>query len=195
MSQEKKPLTDAEFDKILQAAIRKDAEGAGKQYPCRGGLEGRVVGETEAIVLFLRYTGMHVSILAEADHYDLHLEDDMIVWNRTKKQGKMARTSIPIHKNIIFDIMVFIEDMKKRKRRISRQFFHAIIKGIGERAGVPGISPMTFRHTLAVSMLNEGFQETLILQTLNCSRKVLATYGQYTDPLKKSAFQKLGWCN
>ncbi len=52
------------------------------------------------MILLLRYAGMHVSILAHPDKYNLQVVDDEIVWDRPKKHGKTAYTSILTSKNI-----------------------------------------------------------------------------------------------
>jgi len=193
MSNTKPPLTDAEFDSIRQVAVRKDKVSSRRKY--RTSDDGEM-GENEIVILLLRYTGMHVSILAKPEQYNLRVdhEEGMIIWNRTKKEGREAYTSIPIHKSLTFDIDEYINDIKKRKRRVSRQFFFNLIKDIGERAGKPDLSPMSFRHTLCVSLLNEGYPEQLVRQTMNVSPKVMNTYAKFTDKHKKSMFEKMGWC-
>ena len=182
MSREKEPLTDEQFDRVLQAAIRKD-----------GGPEASGVGECQKVILLLRYTGMHVSVLARPNKYALRVEGMDIVWNRTKKQGKMAHTSIPISRYITFDVKGYIEQLKHRARRRSRQYFYALVRDIGERAGINDLSPMSFRHTLAVAMLDDGYPEPFVCQTLNCSRATMETYSKYSQKRRRTLFEKMGW--
>ena len=191
MGTEKKPLSKIEYDAIRAAALRKDANSSGKSYET---LDGRSIGENEIVILLLRYTGMHVSILSKPEEYNLHVKDNMIIWNRTKKEGREAYTSIPVHKDINFNVQEYIENLKKRKRRISRQYFHALVKELGERAGIQGVSPMSFRHTLAVDLLEQGYPDAFVMQVLNCSHKSFKSYSKYTDARKRSMFEKMGWC-
>ena len=128
MSVEKKPLSEKEFDKILQAATRTSEEA-------------------RRVILIFRYTGMHVSVLAEPNKYDLRIEDGEIIWDRPKKKGKVAYTSIPISNHLDFDVNEFITDLKKRKKRGSRQYFYDIVKECGEKAGISGTARRLFRNS------------------------------------------------
>ena len=174
MSVEKGPLTDKEFDKILQVATRTSEEA-------------------RKVVLFLRFTGMHVSVLAEPNKYNLKVEDDEIKWDRPKKKGKVAFTSIPISKQLNFEIDDFIKDLRNRQRRGSRQYFYELIREIGEKAGISNVSPMSLRHTIGVDMLNRGFDRYDVKQTLNCSDKVLQTYLKHSSWTRKEKFKRFGW--
>lgn len=191
MSKEKEPLTDEEFDRVRQAAIRKDENGSKKKFPNKRG--SGEFGECEVVVLLLRYTGMHVATLVKPTQYGLRVEEGHIVWNRTKKTGKVAHTSIKINKNIEFDVQDFINDLKKRRSSCSRQYFYELVKDVGERAGVKDLSPMSFRHTFAVSLLDQGATIAFVQQCMNCSRKVLNTYLKYSKKRSKDMWEKIGW--
>ena len=183
-SVEKTPLTDVEWERVLQAATNKSEEA-------------------RMIVLILRWTGMHVSILAEPIKYNLHIETEKdgeyFIWNRTKKtKKKEAHTNIKIHSSIDFNLHDFINELKRRrtsgkKRQISRQYFYETVKDVGERAGIPSLSPMSFRHTLGVSMLNDGYPESFVQQKLNCSTAVLKTYLKQAKKTGKPLYQRFGW--
>jgi len=174
MSVEKLPLTDLEYNKLLKAATSRSEE-------CK------------KIILLYRWAGMHESVLAEPIKYNLRVENDRIIWDRPKKKGKEAYTSIKISKNVDFDVSAFIDELKKRKRRISRQYFYDVVKNCGLEAGLKGISPMSLRHTLGVWMLNNGYNESDVEQTLNCSRKVLKTYVKHSPKTRDEKFDRLGW--
>ena len=179
MGVEKEPLKDdKQFDKIIECATRESEDA-------------------KRLILLLRYTGMHISVLCDPK-YELKEEesdgDINIIWKRTKKKNlKEAYTSIPKSKHIDFDINEFVRTTRKRRRKNKRQYFCGLIKRLGERAGVNGASPMTFRHTLGVDMLDQGYPQALVQQTLNCSDKVLKTYLKYTTKRKSSYFRNMGW--
>ena len=183
-SVEKESLSDDEYDRILQAATRRGEEA-------------------RRIVLILRWTGMHVSVLADPIKYDLHVEregdGDYFVWKRTKKsKDKEARTDIKIHSSIDFDVREYIKELVQRrkarnKRRISRQYFYDVVRDVGERAGIPDVSPMSFRHTLGVWMLNNGYPESFVQQKLNCSTAVLKTYLKRARETGKPLYDRYGW--
>lgn len=182
MGVEKEPLKDArQFDKILEIATR-ESEDARK------------------IVILLRYTGMHISILCNSKYKlreEEHGGDKYIVWERTKmrqKGGKKAvYTSILKSQHIDFDVGEFAEEIQNRKRKKSRQYWHDLIKRIGQRAGISGLSPMTFRHTLGVDMIERGVPRDIVQDTLNCSDKVLRTYLKYSKSQKTDILKNIGW--
>ena len=187
----KKPLTRAQYNDILLAAQHLDRKKEkGQRYNTPS---GSTIGEHEAVILTLRWTGMHISVLAEPEKYQLRVEDDEIRWNRTKKKEREAYTSIPISKNITFNLNEFIWELKRRERKRSRQYFYDLIKRVGKEAKQPKISQMSFRHTLAVDLLDAGCSDQFVQQTLNCSAEVLKTYGKYSKERKKSVFERIDW--
>ena len=196
MGNTKAPVLREELPRILQAASEVDREWRGERYQTPHG----EIGEAVATILILRYTGMHVSVLAEPEDHKLRVQDEddvrCIAWVRTKKDPIEGHVSIPIASEITFDVAAYIEERKKRSRRkyqSSRQYYHALIKRVGRAAGMPDISPMTFRHTMAVDLLEQGAPEILVMQVLNCSKKVLKTYGKYTKRHKMAFFKRIGW--
>lgn len=174
MSVEKYPLTSKQFDKILEVATRTSEEA-------------------RRVILFLRYTGMHVSVLAHPQHYNLRVEEGEIVWNRPKKNGKTAHTAIPKSQNLDYDVEEFIEDLHRRKRKRTRKYFYELVRKLGERAGISGLSPMSLRHTVGVEMLNMGFTSPEVGQILNCSNKTLQTYVKHSNATRIQRFKQLRW--
>lgn len=187
MGVEKEPLTENEFNRILREATKLSNEGN---------------DEPRKILLMLRWTGMHVSVLSEPNKHNLHTETingiRYIVWYRPKKTDKKARTQVAIHKSINFDVDEYIEQLKRRRnatnrRKISRRYFYEKIKELGERAGVPGISPMSLRHTFGVGLATQGYPREYIKQKMNCSDRVLQTYLQYSTCTEEELLKKKGW--
>jgi integrase len=160
-------------------------------------LEG-VAGKTEdgEIVILLRYTGMHVSVICDSSR-NLREENvqgtPVIMWDRPKKKGKAAFTSIKKSKNIGFDINDFVESFQKRRRKCSRQYIHALVQRIGEDAGLPNISPMTLRHSACIDLLNRGVPEVTVRQIMNVSVKTMEHYAKQTDKGKVSILERVGW--
>lgn len=195
MRTQKAPLTPTQMTKVLWAAsVYDSSEWKGKTYKTPQG----EVGEAVSTVLMLRHTGMHISVLAEPDRWCLRTDESdgkrVIVWSRPKKSDVEGYTSIPIAKEITFDVDEYIAERKRRKKsRHTRQYYHALVKRIGALAGIPELSPMSFRHTIAVDLLERGAPEVLVMQILNCSRRTLATYGKYTQRHKQAFFERTGW--
>ena len=172
---EKEPLTEQEFENVLKSATKKSEEA-------------------RKVILLLRYTGMHVSILCKPKQYNLHTEGDFIIWKRTKKNGKDAETTVKIHSAMNFDVKDFIKNnICKRRSKNNREYFYQLVRDVGLRAGIKSLSPMSLRHTFAVSMLDAGYPEKFVQQVLNCSDKVLKTYLNYSKERSKDLYDKIGW--
>lgn len=184
-TREKEPISDAEDRRVLSAAM----DLGGEYLKC---------------MLVLRWTGMHVSVLAEPILYDLHIEkedgSEYIVWRRTKKSGKDAYVSIKAHPQVRGHMVVgdWVQELRERrssrlKHRISRQYFYGLIKEVGYSAGIPDLSPMSFRHTFGVWLLNQGAPEEFVRQKLNVSHNVMRTYVRYTRQTEQPMYKRLGW--
>lgn len=152
------------------------------------------------IFMILRYTGCHASVLSDRT-LNLHEEVDeegncFIVWTRPKRGRNPAsnRTSIPKSSRIRFDVGEFARNMYSRKRRRSRRYIWEVIKRLGEEAGIPSLSPLSLRHSLAVELLDEyGWPEVLVSQVLNVDRKTLKWYGRFTDKRIVDRFKSINW--
>lgn len=177
MGVEKEPLKDQkQFDKILEVATRES-------------------DDVRKIILLLRYTGMHISVVCDKQYNlreELYVGEPYIIWKRTKKEGKEAYCSVLKSQYIDFDVHKFAKEIWKRKRRKTRQYFYELVKKVGLRAGIPGLSPMTFRHTLGVDMAERGVPRDVIQETLNCSDKVLRTYLKYSKSRKRDILKGIG---
>jgi|TARA_Y100000034_G_scaffold32726_1_gene40161 integrase len=169
MSVEKEPLTMKEYEKILKGA--KDIDDF-----------------TYRTIALLGETGMHISVLCN-ETYKLRIDGKHLVWNRPKKKGKQAYTKIIISERL----KPFIEEYLKTPRPTWRQYYNQIIKTVGIITGFPKLSPMTFRHTLAIRLLEDGFTPNEVRQILNCSLKTLDHYGKYRQDMIDKKFEDKGW--
>lgn len=146
-------------------------------------------GDTEKAYFLIRYTAAHPSVIGPYDYEkkkmtDRHLEEDkdergrtVIVWDRPKKEGIDAKTIILKHPSINFDVKVFADEVRGRKSKYkrSRQYFWWLISELGNKAGII-ISPLSFRHTLAVEMRRGGVRRGIVCDTLNISPSTLRRY-------------------
>lgn len=182
---EKRALNDDELKKVMAAAL----------------LEGE---EAVKVITILRWTGMHVSILAEPIKYDLRVDKDSedgldyIMWDRTKKTGKAAHTEVMLHQDIDFDIKAFIKELCERRkarrpRRISRQYFYRLVHDVGVRAEIPDLAPMSFRHTFGVDLANRGADIHFIIETMNCSMKTARTYMKRARKTRAPVWKRVGY--
>jgi integrase len=157
--------------------------------------EARKSKDWEAVVL-MRWTGMHPSVIVEP-RYGLREVDHegraVIEWKRPKKQGKDAYTAILRSRRIDFDVNDYIAEFQARRRRRSRQYLHELVRKAGEDAGLPGVSPMSLRHSACVNMLERGVPETTVRQILNVSSRTMMRYSKYTKAGKVDALERVGW--
>lgn len=175
---EKKPLNEKQLAKIINVAIRKG-------------------GDVKKINLSLRYTGAHPSVLCESKH-DLREEINEhkkleVIWDRPKKEGKVARTSILKSQYLDFNVGDFAKELQKRKRKKSRQYIYDVVKQTAEEAGIPNVSPMSYRHSLGVELLKKGVKRDSVQQILNCSDKVLKTYLKFVPKDLNEELENIGW--
>jgi len=147
--------------------------------------------------LLFRYTGCHVSVITDKKY---ELREEMqegylrVIWNRPKKKGDDAYTRIKKHRKIYFNVGEFAKQMQNAKGRNTRLYFYRKIEKYSRDAGVSGVSPNTFRHTLAVELLDEGWSEIEVAQLLNCTVKTLREwYGKKQQKDLDKKLEKLGW--
>ena len=149
------------------------------------------------IALIMRFTGMHPAVMIDPARNLREETDDkdraLISWDRPKKEGKDAFTSIMKSKNLNVDVNKFVADFQNRRRKKSRQYIHTLINKIGLAAGIPGVSPMTLRHSLCVELLNRGIPEVTVRQILNVSPKTMERYAKYTNRGKADLLERIGW--
>lgn len=146
-------------------------------------------GDTEKAFLLMRYTAAHPSVIGPYDYEkkkmtDRNLHEGMdergravIIWDRPKKEGVAAKTIILKHPAIKFDVKAFADEVRGRKSKYkrSRQYFWWLISELGDKAGAI-ISPLSFRHTLAVEMVRGGVRQSIICDTLNVSPSTVRRY-------------------
>lgn len=146
-------------------------------------------GDTEKAFLLMRYTAAHPSVIGPYDYEkkkmtDRHLHEDkdergraVIIWDRPKKEGVDAKTIILKHPAIKFDVKAFADEVhcRKSKYKRSRQYFWWLMSELGDKAGII-ISPLSFRHTLAVEMVRGGVRQSIICDTLNVSPSTVRRY-------------------
>jgi len=156
--------------------------------------------DTYKAFMIFRYTGCHVSVLVEKER-KLHVEidkdgDSNIIWYRPKKKGEWARCVILKHPNIKFNIDKFVKEFQKRKRKNNRLYLYRLMENLGDKSAIElkePVSPNTLRHSLAIELLNKGWQDLEVAQLLNVSRKTLDWYGRHSNKGIKNKLKESGW--
>lgn len=161
----KEPLMEKEYKSILKA--------------CKSNFEKQTI-------MILRYTGMHISVLCKADKS--YIKGKYLQWYRPKT-GRLVR--IPIHPEIKPFIGDYLDDGKRYRYR---QYYNDTIKEIGNRAKIKGLSPMTFRHTFGVSLLDQGYSLTQVQKMMGVTNlNVIMRYTQYSDKQMEEKWKDTGW--
>lgn len=163
----KEPLTPEEEKRVLEA--------------CRNSFEKQTV-------LVLLDTGIHVSLLPLLTKDNV--KGGRITWKRTKKKGADAIVSVPISKRI----SPFIEKYVQLEKPKDRWFYWDMVKKIGRRAGIDDLSPLSFRHTFGVRMLEMGLKIPEVQRYMGVSTiKTILRYTKYKDVMTEEKLKKSGW--
>lgn len=165
----------------------------------------QIGGDTEKSYLLFRYAGMHNRVIFPYDYSDsINIKDfslregqdeknrDILIWNRPKKRGAKAFTTVPKHDNIDFNVDQFISEVLGRKSKYKRSTLYGnrIIKELGEAVNIYGLSPLSLRHTLAVELQKGGMKIKDICDTLNIAESTLRTYGRFLPEDRHSAYDR-----
>lgn len=122
------------------------------------------------MIFILQHTGMHVSNLVSLKDGDLD-EQSFLSWRRVKN-AKPMRARIPLGDHQISVLWIAKYGNNKRTTRAIQYK----IAAIGERAGYPGLSPMSFRAQYAITMLDDGQPPHEVKHMLGCSLETLMNH-------------------
>ena len=159
-------------------------------------------GEYYKIWKVLRYSGCHPRVVMPYDYFDKKSpfkeygmkeeinEAGLVIlqWNRPKKRGAKAYTSVPKLEQIDFIVEDWMREIRARKSHYKQSVRYAqdLLKVIGAKAGVEGLSPLSLRHTLCVDLALSGLRESVICDTYNITPSVLKTYVRMRDTQRDS---------
>ena len=123
--------------------------------------------EQRGLITVLNLTGMHISSLCSLGSENLIKQGSKsyLRWIRPKT-NKTLQALVP--KENIQTIENFL-----KMRRKSRQYYHFLVKKIGERAGYQDVSPMMFRHNRCLrALMREGYSIFEVPQIMGCTLDV-----------------------
>jgi hypothetical protein len=123
-------------------------------------------------VTILRRTGMHPSSLVELRA--ANVVGGVLAWTRPKT-GKRLRAKVD--PELAAALAIQFAGGPRTYIRL-----YQMVRQVGVHANVRGLSPMTFRHSRAVNLLNANVSPIKVAQVLGCSMSVLLRhYGVMTD--------------
>lgn len=170
----KEALTKDQIKKVLAAA---------KEYG-----EDYGINVYRLCMVFL-YTGMHPWVLYNLKGSRLRRIGDSLQWIRPKKVTVCPIINIPI----FHEIKPWIDDFIYSDIPQFRCWIWEVIKKVGLMAGIPELSPMSFRHTFAVMLDDMGFTPAEIQKMLGCSLKTVMRYTSRTQKNIENKFYEQGW--
>lgn len=121
-----------------------------------------------AVVTILFKTGMHPICLTEIG--PANVVGDVLQWRRAKK----ARGTVCTRR--LDEVLRLALAEFFRHPRLTRDGYYKMVRKVGRAAGVRGLSPMTFRHTRAVRLLERGVRPEIVAGALGCSLSTLQRF-------------------
>ena len=157
MNVKKYPETDPQFYEKVRGACRNDYE--------------------LGLVFILQHTGAHISCLVTTDSKKkMRLKGDYLYWRRPKNDKPM-RSRIPKGDREI--IVSWLRTIPGNRTERALQFK---IKTIGDRAGFPDLSPMSFRVQYGCKRLDDGKPPHEVCHLLGCNLSTLMNnYAQLNE--------------
>jgi len=167
----------------------------------------KIGGDMMKAYLLMRYAGMHPRVIFPYDYrdevkikeYNLHggfdeNKREALFWDRPKKRGAKAFTSIPKHPNIDFDVDAFLKEIRGRKSHYKKSTLYAnrLIRELGqdENVNIFGLSPLSLRHTLCVELLNGGMKMNVVCDTLNITATTARTYARLSPEVRHNEYDR-----
>lgn len=126
-------------------------------------------GREKRILTVMLNTGMHPSVMAEPEKYEMELVNEVsLMWLRPKTYA-LCRWDFDDDKSM----MTLVKTFTNNDVGYHRSVYHAIITAIAHKAGLKHISPITLRHTATVNLLKQGKTIEEVKKRIQCSEKVL----------------------
>lgn len=144
---------------------------------------GRIIASCESeferrTILIYATTGMHVSVLPK-----LTLENLLERGGRVKLEWPRPKTgrlvSVPVAEEVRPWIKEYLS-LPFPPRYKSDDYYYGLVKRVASRAGLPSVSPMSFRHTVGFRLHQEGGPSAPV-KLLGVSPRVVATYASLED--------------
>jgi len=118
-----------------------------------------------ACIMLLWRTGMHASTLCSAHWW--RGPERTIIWRRPKTGKQLAATITNA------DCILLAKCRAGGHLPTSVRTLERWVQRVGERAGYPGLCPLTLRHSRAIFLLDKGLAVNRVASLLGCSYGVL----------------------
>lgn len=153
------------------------------------------VGEVDVVTMFELF-GLHPICLARAGPENLiktleHGQD------RHYCQWRRAKTGAPVNFPVPAGKVEWLKHYLSTNRPKTRVGYNHQLVKVQQQLKRKGYSincaPRRFRHTLAVKLLKQGYQETLVRQLLKVHPKTLETYATLSRGSIYDQMEQKGW--
>lgn len=136
--------------------------------------EGR---QRRVIIVFLE-TGMHPSVMANPEEYDMEIVRDRLAWNRPKT-GKLCIWDYEyptVTEGMLFTRLYALEPMVKafveKDVGYHRDTYYDDVVKTAKKAKLKHVSPLTLRHTATIELLKRKPPEA-VKKIIQCSDESL----------------------
>jgi integrase len=122
--------------------------------------------------VIFRVTGMHLQSLVELN--EGAVQGDLLRWRRPK-------TDLICRARLTPELALAVSMRLKAGPKSGWSYWREV-RAVGVDAGVPSLSPLTFRHTRAVELIRKGVHPLAICGVMGCSMRTLERhYGVLPD--------------
>ena len=120
-----------------------------------------------AVCMLLWRTGMHASTLCEGTWAFGSFTEHTIYWDRPKT-GRAMQAHVTAAEHKLISRCITAGSLPTTQRALRWR-----LASIGKRAGYPGITPLTLRHSRAIYLLDQGRAVNRVASLMGCSWQVL----------------------
>ena len=160
------PYTEQEVKALLKACEQTALSNPKEKKPCQ--FDRKTAARDKLIIMMLLDTGIRVSELCRIQYKDIDLNEQSIIIRPFETGGK-SRGRVVYLGSVAMDLLwrmaaendspenyLFASCKKRRNKPLDRYAINNLLKGLGEKAGVPSCGAHRFRHTFAIQYLRNG---------------------------------------
>lgn len=195
------PYTEAEVKALLKACEKTAMSRPKEKKPCQ--FDRKTAQRDKLIILMLLDTGLRVSELCRIRFKDIDLDQQSVLIRPFETGGKSRGRTVylgSVSMELLWKMaaenddpenFLFSSSKAKRNKPIDRYAVNNLLKGLGEKTGIPNVGAHRFRHTFAVQYLRNGGDVYTLKRLIgHKSFYMVQRYLQLSDADAKRAHQK-----
>lgn len=195
------PYTEQEVKALLKACEKTTMSQPKQKKPCQ--FDRKTAARDKLIILILLDTGIRVSELCRIQYKDINLEEQSIMIRPFETGGKSRGRTVylgSVAMEMLWKMAAENEDPEnylisscktRRNKPLDRYAINNLLKGLGEKAGIPSCGAHRFRHTFAIQYLRNGGDIYTLKRLIgHKSFYMVQRYLELSDADAKKAHQK-----